>query len=511
MVRISFLVILIGVFWQCRSKENSADAMPPPSGKDGAELAQIYCGSCHTYTAPDLMPRQVWMNKVLPNMATRMGLPMGFPYQNLSPEDMQAVIRARVIPETPMLHMEDMQKIVKFYADNAPASPAPQQRAIEPTADLGYFNVKKKKIPVKSTQNMLLHPLPDGGGLVLSFEDKGSFLYNPKTDTYTPIAANITASDARVAANRLFLLHLGTTQAYNLPNGRLEAVDMTDPSQRSVVIDSLIRPVSMDMADLNADGQPDFVICEFGDYLGRLTLHLSKTGGGFERIVLKDYPGACKAIIRDMNQDGLPDIAVLMSQGREELLVYMNEGQQGRSFREQSVARFPPSYGSNALEVADINQDGAPDLLMTNGDNADLSQSLKAYHGVRVYVNDGKGQCNLAWFYPMHGASGLQIADFDQDGQQDIAVIAHFPDFKSKRPEDFILFKKKPNAVDFEPHIFRVPLKGRLLTMAHNDIDRDGDEDLMIGNFIDVLSDPGTWYADWSKEQASWWILENKR
>ena len=49
-------------------------------------------------------------------------------------------------------------------------------------------------------------------------------------------------------------------------------------------------------------------------------------------------------------------------------------------------------YGSSYLELADMNNDGHLDILYTNGDNADYSYVLKKYHGLRIFINDGKNQ-----------------------------------------------------------------------------------------------------------------------
>jgi hypothetical protein len=509
-----FVGLFVGVFLLSRCGSERADKGPPeptPSAQDGAALARIHCSACHEYTAPDLLPRAIWLRKVLPNMATRLGLPMGFPYQKLSPDDMQAVMAAHVIPDHPVLHGDDMRKIVEYYAAHAPDTlPAPV-RSVPLAVGQLPFRVRSRATPPVSTQNTLLRAFPERAAVLLSFEDKGTFWFDLKKKTYQTVAADIVASDAVTWDSTLYLLHIGQTEAYNLARGRLWAVPLRGGASATPqpVLDSLIRPVSVDVADLNADRRPDFVVCEFGDYLGRLTLYLSQSDGRYRRQVLRNYPGACKAIFEDLNADGRLDIAVLMSQGREELCVFLNEN--GTQFGEKSIARFPPSYGCNALAVTDVDRDGRPDLLITNGDNADISSALKPYHGLRVYRNEGGGQFAPPWFYPMHGASGLTAADFDGDEEVDIAVIAHFPDFGATQPEDFIFFKKKPNALDFEPRRWPTALNGRLLTIDHADLDGDGDQDLLIGNYLDQLTPVGPRYADWQRQPTDWWWLENTR
>jgi len=43
------------------------------------------------------------------------------------------------------------------------------------------------------------------------------------------------------------------------------------------------------------------------------------------------------------------------------------------------------------MDTTDVNHDGWTDLVVVNGDNADFSIIPKAYHGVRVYLNNQHG------------------------------------------------------------------------------------------------------------------------
>jgi hypothetical protein len=126
--------------------------------------------------------------------------------------------------------------------------------------------------------------------------------------------------------------------------------------------------------------------------------------------------------------------------------------------------------------------DGKPDLILVNGDNADQSQILKNYHGVRIFENEGKEKFTEKWFYPIHGASGLEVGDFDQDGKMDLFVIAFFPDRKESPKQDLVYFKQEKNG-DFEPFILPNAPDFNWLTITQGDLDRDGDQDVVIGTF----------------------------
>jgi hypothetical protein len=151
------------------------------------------------------------------------------------------------------------------------------------------------------------------------------------------------------------------------------------------LVEKLRRPVEISMGDLDANGAPDYLICEFGNDIGKLTWY--DQNFKLKKEIL-NFAGIRNATITDINGDKLPDIVVLQTQGDEGIWVLENRG--NGEFEPKRVLRFPPIYGSSFIQVVDINKDGYQDIVYTNGDNADASISLKRYHGVHVYLNDGK-------------------------------------------------------------------------------------------------------------------------
>ena len=140
--------------------------------------------------------------------------------------------------------------------------------------------------------------------------------------------------------------------------------------------------------------------------------------------ILLALPGARRVEIRDVNHDKKPDIVVLMAQARESIHIFYNLGK--GQFREKLVLQFPPVYGVSYFEFVDFNKDGALDILLTNGDNWDYSAISKNYHGIRLFLNDGKDNFKEAWFYPLYGTSKAVAKDFDGDGDIDIAAISFY-------------------------------------------------------------------------------------
>jgi len=255
-----------------------------------------------------------------------------------------------------------------------------------------------------------------------------------------------------------------------------------DPSQNSTApsirFDSLARPVSVVNGDLNGDKKDDVLICSFGNYTGRLSWFESYDQR--KEHVLSEQPGARRAEIVDMNNDGLPDVAALMAQAREELVLFVNKG--SGQFEQKILQRFPSVYGVSYFELADFNNDGHPDILLTNGDNWDLSPIKKYYHGIRILMNDGQNNFKESFFYPSYGAEKAVARDFDLDGDLDIAAISFSSDL-SKTEDGFLLLKNNGN-MNFSAFSSPDAANGKWMTMEVADLDKDGDDDIVIGSFI---------------------------
>jgi hypothetical protein len=252
------------------------------------------------------------------------------------------------------------------------------------------------------------------------------------------------------------------------------------------IVKELKRPVDIAYADLDNNGTDDFVVCEFGNHTGSVSLFTRQAKLTYTRRVLFNAPGAIKVSIEDMNNDARKDIIVLMAQGDEGLDIYFNQGN-GR-FQRSRVLNFPPVYGSASFCLVDMNKDGYKDIVYVNGDNADASQVLKPYHGIRIFMNDFHSRFTESYFYPMPGAYKATVRDFDKDGDVDIAAVSFFPDF-ANQPEGGFVYLENISEYDrliFAPSAVEASKDGRWITMMSGDFDTDGYEDLALGAFTSM-------------------------
>lgn len=92
-------------------------------------LFQTHCGSCHIVPKREDLPKQIWEEAILPDMAARMGLRVnGYdPLKGLSFDEMDAVIKTGIYPLTPTISLEDWELLKAYVLAGAPDSLFPQK------------------------------------------------------------------------------------------------------------------------------------------------------------------------------------------------------------------------------------------------------------------------------------------------------------------------------------------------------------------------------------------------
>ena len=451
----------------------------------GQALAKLYCQSCHQLPDPSLLDAKSWENGVLPAMGPRLGIfRYGF---NVYPKTRDQYIGRDFYPSQPMMTMSEWQNILDYYETTSPDSLPAQKRKYGIKTGLPLFKVEipgmNYEMPstcyVKINSSDSLHVLIVGDALKkkLYFLDARLQLKD-SINTSGPIV-NVDFDKKNLIACNIGILNpnngkFGEAEFFNVNSKGVLQKDST------ITIDSLERPVQITIADLNKDGKPDYLVCEFGNLKGALSWMENIGNNKFVRREIRQVPGAIKAYITDVNHDGLPDIWALFAQGDEGIFLFINKG--NGNFQQEEVLKFPPSYGSSYFELDDFNKDGYPDILYTCGDNGDYSRVLKPYHGVYIFLNDGTNHFKQKFFFPIDGCYKAMARDYDGDGDLDIAAISFFADYTHQPEESFVYLENKGN-LDFHPYSFREATLGRWLTMDAGDINGDGKPDIILGNF----------------------------
>ncbi len=492
----------------CEPAPTPSSAHPPATDR-GEHLARTHCAACHAFPDPALLDRPRWTT-VLPFMAARLGVyPVHSRDSLIALTAPDGVNVDSLYPTTPALSADEWQALVDYYLREAPDTLTGPPR---PPLTVGLPGFR-----VRDTGQRFRRPLTT---LVEIEEERQVFFVGNHARTGSLIVVrgtdevlfNWLLDGAPIAAQwdegRLLILLAGQTVApTDRADGALFVIDGPQEPPRPLLT-GLKRPVDLDLADLNGDGRQDFVICEFGNHTGALAWFEDTGDGTYRRHVLNPSPGATNAVVRDLNGDGHPDIGALMAQGDEGIDLYLNDGH-GR-FSRTRVLRFPPVYGSNHFSFVDANADGIQDILYVNGNNADITPILKPYHGLRLFLGRADGSFEEGFFFPLNGAISAEAADFDGDGDLDIAAISYFPDYARTPEESFVLLRNRGD-LTFDAYTFEDAQRGRWLRMAVGDLDGDQDPDILLGSNISFgpQGDRSGLFERWMREAPSVLILEN--
>ena len=463
----------------------------------GEQLAKKNCSSCHKYPEPEELDKATWMKHVLPQMGGFMGFRL---FEGGTYFEDDRIERS--------ISLQDWNAIVRYYVTNAPDQVPSAERTHSIDSKIPFFETYR--FPYRKSESATTFIAIESGKQRLIFGDGVSSRLYRSDSTLSGIQDSIYAgtglADMVVDNSEVFLLSMGVLTPSDALKGKLMHTE-TFSDTAKVLIDSLQRPVDFTYRDLNNDGLKDFVVCEFGNITGSLNWYERLNSGSFRKHVLRPLPGAVHTEIADFNKDGLPDIIALMAQGDEGMFIYYNQGHS--QFKESRILTFSPAYGSNSFQLYDFNKDGYPDIVASNGDNGDYPPILKPYHGLRIYINDGKNNFIEKVFIHVDGASKVVAADFDNDGNPDLASIAYFADYDNHPEEAFVLWK---NSGDLEFHGYSFPevSAGRWLTMDANDIDGDGDIDIVLGNAnFSMGRIPQTLKEGWNRTAPSVIVLKN--
>lgn len=482
--------------------------MSLPAKKVTAESQyQIYCGGCHLAPGPAHIPKAIWEDRILPEMAAR----LGYKYNNYDPlaknsmEENLYVRMSKTYPEKPLIDSLAWRQVHDYIIALAPESIPIDSLRSKRNSGSAQFRPVPLSLDKEAAAVITSIQFDPAGSRFVIGDAYGKFHQWPgPLDTFPQFNSPVMAY--REKEDGLYVTEVGIMNPSEKPLG---AVHRIRQGRVDTLARKLHRPVYAEIADLDDNGEEEILICEFGNLTGELSM-LAPSGSEMEKRTLLPVPGTIKTEIADMNGDGKKDIIVLAAQGNEGIYILYQKGR--LEFKPDQVIRMGPEYGSSWFELIDYNEDGHLDIFLANGDNADYSGFLKPYHGVRLFLNDGNNGFTEKWFYPIYGATRVLAEDFDLDGDPDLAVMAFFPDFGHSPEESFVYLENKdPGQYLFEPHTFPEALLGRWLVMDKGDIDKDGDVDVLLGSFIRLT--PGREHQDivdrWREEKVDVLLLEN--
>ncbi len=302
--------------------------------------------------------------------------------------------------------------------------------------------------------------------------------------------------------------------------GRITDWEFEGGKQRArMLVNGAQRLVQHHTVDMNGDGLADIVANAYGDgYSAGAQSELAiyyrtpqfdklwadapaeippgPLPGGLRHTVIATDAGLISHAIADFNKDGKPDIAAVVAQGKQELLLFINNGNE--TFTRHLLDEYTPSYGGNSLRAADFDGDGDMDLVVLNGDNVagnhvmNIVPAPRPQHGVRIFSNNGDLTFSKQYYYRMHGAIRSVVQDFDGDGDADIAAISLFPQWNQDEPETFVYLENQGN-FRFVPQSIAREFFGVWCSIEAADVNGDQKTDIILGlgNFPELV--PPDW------------------
>lgn len=224
--------------------------------------------------------------------------------------------------------------------------------------------------------------------------------------------------------------------------------------------------------DIDGDGDLDLIIGGISKTYEFITnMYKNDGSGNFSLDNSTSLPqlGRSQAVLADLNNDGHLDLVItgLDNRYNPAAFVLINDGNGGLVVKPQTELK---GVYQGSVSVADVNGDGFSDLFLTG--STKYSGRLSA-----LYINDGTGsfsQSNLSTFNNVW-ISSTQFADVNKDGHMDLIMTGSDLNYQS------VIHLYLNNGLNAFSEVQQTNLEGEIWgDLIMQDFDKDGDPDLII-------------------------------
>lgn len=461
------------------------------SGEASKTEVDRFCGDCHASPPPESLPRSEWRQRVLNGHKFLKEYKRTLSPPPAPTEQLVRYYEARSPAETPLLKVT-----------NAPG-PAPIR-----FAKSGY-PAPNQRFPRVTNVNLvqLFHPTrPDLLVCDARYHQVVAMRpYLPPGKNRTRVLAKIPGPAHTVVADLnkdgikdVLVADLGDVYPSDHQQGRVIWLKGRPGGTFTPVtlLKNVGRVTDVEAADFDGDGDLDLMVAIFGwRHLGSVTYLENRTKNWSRPVfvphVIDERHGAIHVPVTDLNGDGRPDFVALFAQEYETVVAFLNQGN-GRFLQETIYDARDPSFGSSGIQLADMDGDGDQDVLYTNGDVFDFA-FLRPDNGVQWLENKGTFPFTYHLLTRFYGTHRAQAIDMDGDGDKDVVAVAFLPEpFFPQRDElglDAAIWLEQTTPGNFVRHSLESVSCDHPTCIA-GDLNGDGRPDLVAGNFWFGAPDP---------------------
>ena len=448
---------------------------------------RAFCAACHAMPSPSSFPKDAWYHEV------RRGFEF---YSDSGRTDLTVPVQSQVVA---WFRSQAPDELAEADERASPGSIAFTVEAVtvtdEPYSDPFGTSFTGSLATVGTKNAVGISDMPNGRISILEFRvDKSAFRLRsmPSADVANPAAIRATDLN-RNGKSDLLIADLGSPLPADHDRGQvvwLADFDDTPASKPVSILSGIGRVADVQPADLDNDGDTDVVVAEFGWHttggihvLHNETTHTASPVFRAERI--DSRPGTIHVPVTDLNGDGRLDFIALISQEHEVIDAFLNLS---TGFEKVRLYSAPdPSFGSSGIDLIDFDSDGDTDILYTNGDAFD-SNLIKPYHGIQLLVNQGDLKFEPRHIADMPGVHRALAADMDRDGDLDIVAAALLPKDALQGLDvatmQAVIWLEQTAPLEFARHVIQSGRPNHAAMMI-GDFDGNGTPDILAGCFED--------------------------
>lgn len=261
------------------------------------------------------------------------------------------------------------------------------------------------------------------------------------------------------------------------------------PNGKAQVLNNIAANTTITLEQKNANAEPSKIAIPTSDIFTELSLEDLLPGATHQENAYNEFnqeplllsmlsTQGPKLLKKDINKDGLEDILLLGAKNDpDKMYVQLSNGK----FKRINKSTFDQdkNFESTCAAFLDFDKDGDQDLLIGSGSN-ELLEPIN--YIIRFYTNDGKGNFTVDPnnIPPVVGSfSTLEIADFNQDGWEDVFVGGRaVPGNYGLKPKSYLLQNKEKQWLDVTPD--NLSQIGMVTDACWADINQDSWQDLVI-------------------------------